>query len=118
MLYIGYLIILDDHNIKKNQFRKFYCFRQVHLAENLPQEGHTLNGVKTILIQAKIMLYIAWMVILGDHNIKNISFGNSIAFGKSTSQRIYSKQRTHKIGKKRHKYDLKHALHSLDGHFK
>ena len=22
------------------------------------------------------MLYIAWMVILGDHNIKNISFGN------------------------------------------
>ena len=22
------------------------------------------------------MVYIAWMVILGDHNIKNISFGN------------------------------------------
>ena len=43
---------------------------------------------------------------------------NSIAFGKSTSQRIYSKQRTYKIGKKRHKYDLKHSLHSLDGHFK
>ena len=38
--------------------------------------------------------------------------------GKSTSQRIYSKQRTHKIEKKRHKYGLKHALHSLDGHFK
>ena len=43
---------------------------------------------------------------------------NSIAFSKSTSQRIYSKQRTHKIGKKRHKYVLKHALHTLDGHFK
>ena len=44
--------------------------------------------------------------------------GYSIAFGKSTSQRIYPKQRTHKTGKKRHKYGLKHALHSLDGHFK
>ena len=43
---------------------------------------------------------------------------NSIAFGKSTSQRIYSKQRTHKIGGKRHKYGLKHALHTLDGHFR
>ena len=28
---------------------------------------------------------------------------------KSTSQTIYSKQRTHKIGKKRHKCGLKHA---------
>ena len=28
---------------------------------------------------------------------------DSIAFGKPTSQRIYSKQRTHKIGEKRHK---------------
>ena len=43
---------------------------------------------------------------------------NSIAFGKSTSQRIYSKQRAHKIGKKQHKYGLKHALHTLDGHFR
>ena len=43
---------------------------------------------------------------------------NSIAFGKSTSQRIYSKQRTHKMREKRHKYGLKHALHSLDGHFR
>ena len=43
---------------------------------------------------------------------------NSIAFGKSTSQRIYSKQHTHKIGKKRHKYGLRNALHSLDGHFR
>ena len=42
----------------------------------------------------------------------------SIAFGKSTSQRIYCKQRTHKTGKKLYKYGLKHALHSLDGHFK
>ena len=26
---------------------KFYCLRQVHLAENLPQATHTRNGVKT-----------------------------------------------------------------------
>ena len=66
------------------------------------------------------MLYIAWMVILGDHGIEKISFENfnSIAFGKSTSQRIYSKQHTHKIGKKRNKYGLKHALETLDGHFR
>ena len=43
--------------------------------------------------------------------------GYSIAFGKSTSQRIYPKQCTHKIGGKQHKYGLKHALHSLDGHY-
>ena len=34
---------------------------------------------------------------------------DSIAFGNSTSQRIYSKQRTHKIGGKGYKYGLKHA---------
>ena len=27
--------------------RKFYCLRQVHLAENLPQATHTQNRVKT-----------------------------------------------------------------------
>ena len=43
---------------------------------------------------------------------------NSIAFGKTPSQRIYSKQRTHKIGGKRHKYGLRHALHTLDDHFR
>ena len=32
---------------QKNQFRKFYCLRQVHLVENLPQATHTLNRVKT-----------------------------------------------------------------------
>ena len=37
-------------------------------------------------------------------------FQNSIAFGKFTSQRIYSKQHTHKIGEKRHKYGLRHAM--------
>ena len=45
-------------------------------------------------------------------------FFNSIAFGKSTSQSIYSKQHTPKIGYKLHKYGLKHALHSLDDHFR
>ena len=32
--------------------------------------------------------------------------GDSIAFGKSTSQRIYSKEHTPKIGGKLHKYML------------
>ena len=41
---------------------------------------------------------------------------NSVAFGKSTSQRIYPKQQTPKIEYKLHKYKLKHALHVLDGH--
>ena len=43
---------------------------------------------------------------------------NSIAFGKSTSQRIYREQLTPKIGWKLHKYRLKHALHTLDDHFR
>ena len=43
---------------------------------------------------------------------------NSIAFGKSTSQRIYTEQHVPKIGWKLHKYGLKHALHTLDGHFR
>ena len=30
-----------------NQFRKFCCLRQVHLAENLPQATHTQNKEKT-----------------------------------------------------------------------
>ena len=44
--------------------------------------------------------------------------GNSIAFGKSTSQRIYPEQRTPKIGWKLHKCSLKHALHTLGGDFR
>ena len=43
---------------------------------------------------------------------------NSIAFGKSTSQRIYPEQHTPKIGWKLHKYGLKHPLHTLDDHFR
>ena len=39
------------------------------------------------------MLYIGYLMILGGHNVKK--FGNSIAFGKSTSQRIYHKAHTH-----------------------
>ena len=46
------------------------------------------------------MLYIGHLIILDGRSMKKISFGNSIAFGKSTSQRSYSKQRTHKIEKK------------------
>ena len=43
---------------------------------------------------------------------------NSIAFGKSTSQRIYPEQHTPKIGWKLHKYGLKHALDALGDHFR
>ena len=44
--------------------------------------------------------------------------GDSIAFGKSTAQRIYPKQHTPKKGGKLHEYGLKHALHTLHGHFR
>ena len=44
------------------------------------------------------MLYIGYLIILDGQSIKKISFGNSIAFDKSTSQRTYPKQRKHKIG--------------------
>ena len=43
------------------------------------------------------MLCIGHLIILEGQNIKKIGFGNSIAFGKSTSQRIYPKQNTPKI---------------------
>ena len=43
------------------------------------------------------MLYIGYLIILDGHNIKKISFGNSIAFGKSTSQRI--PQATHTLNR-------------------
>ena len=43
---------------------------------------------------------------------------NSIAFGKSTLQRIHPEQHTPKIGWKLHKYGLQHALHTLDDHFR
>ena len=49
------------------------------------------------------MLYITLFIIVSDHNIKT----KSIAFNKSTSQRIYPKQHTRKIGQKLHKHRLK-----------
>ena len=64
------------------------------------------------------MLYTGYLIILDGQSIKKISFGNSIAFGKSTSQRIYREQHTPKIGWKLHKYRLKHALHTLNDHFR
>ena len=39
------------------------------------------------------MLHMGYLIILDGQSIKKISFRNSIAFGKSTSQRSYSKQR-------------------------
>ena len=43
---------------------------------------------------------------------------DSIAFGKSTLQRIYPEQHTPNIGWKLLKYGLKDALHTLDDHFR
>ena len=43
MVYVGYLIIMNGQNIKKIRFEKFYCLRQVHLTENLPQATHSQN---------------------------------------------------------------------------
>ena len=61
------------------------------------------------------MLFVAlWAMKLG----ALVPQTNSIAFGKSTSQRIYREQHTPKIGWKLHKYRLKHALHTLDDHFR
>ena len=45
---------VPDHWRRRRRREKFYCLWQVDLAENLPQATHTLNGVKTIYIQAKI----------------------------------------------------------------
>ena len=42
----------------------------------------------------------------------------SIVPRNTTSQRIYPEQQIFKIGHKLHKYRLKHALHTLDGHFR
>ena len=40
---------------------KFYCLRQVHLAENLPQATHTQNRVKTTQMRAKACFtYLGW----------------------------------------------------------
>ena len=40
------------------------------------------------------MLYMIYFIIVSGHNIKKMFCKNSIAFGKSTSQRIYPKPHT------------------------
>ena len=40
------------------------------------------------------MLHMGYLIILDGQSITKISFRNSIAFGKSTSQRIYPRQNT------------------------
>ena len=78
------------------------------------------------------MLYITWMVVLGDDNTKKTSFKNldfwAVRGEKRHKQVVYqSLWRTPpppppppntQIGDKTPKYGLKHALHSLDGHFR
>ena len=75
------------------------------------------------------MLYIAWMVILGDHNIKNISFGNFnllAAEGEKLHKQVVYQSRLIPPSPPRAQYPnrmknrnhgLKHALHSLEGRF-
>ena len=38
------------------------------------------------------MLYIGYLIIVNGQNIKKVDSGNSIAFGKSTSHRIFLEQ--------------------------
>ena len=44
------------------------------------------------------MLHIGYLITMDGQNITKISFRNSIAFGRSTSQRINPKQPTPKLG--------------------
>ena len=44
---IGGCLPAHDHQPKGGGLFKFYCLRQVHLAENLPQATHTQDRVKT-----------------------------------------------------------------------
>ena len=78
------------------------------------------------------MLYIPWMVILGDHNIIKTSFENFIfelpgvkscistlctnPLGAPPPPPLPPGPNT-QIGGKTCRYGLKHALHNLDGHF-
>ena len=56
MLYIGYLIILDGQNIKKNQFRKSIAFgmstlQRIYPKQHTPKIGYKLDkyGLKHAL---------------------------------------------------------------------
>ena len=93
MLYIAYFIIVSGHNIKK-MFCKIFHSSPIEGGKLLEQFVHTPKAMEPP------------------------TNSNSIAFGKSTSQRIYREQHTPKIGWKLHKYRLKHALHTLDDHFR
>ena len=46
------------------------------------------------------MLYVGYLIIVNGQNIKKIGFENSIAFGNSTSQRIYLEHRSPNGGEK------------------
>ena len=73
MFYIAYVIIVSGHHIKKIVCKMFY-FSPVEDGKLLEQIVHTPNAIEPP------------------------PNSNSIAFGKSTSQRIYPKQHTPKIG--------------------
>ena len=64
------------------------------------------------------MLYIAYFIIVRGRNIEKM-FCKILLPSASPPRRLSTPSNAckHKIGKKRHKYGLKHALHSLDGHF-
>ena len=57
---------------------KFYCLRQVHLAENLPQAAHTQNRVNTTLILPKARF--AYSFVYGSRE-PNLSCMSPLRFG-------------------------------------
>ena len=73
MLYIAYFIIVSGHNVKE-MFCKIFYFSPIEGAKLLEQFVHTPKAIEPP------------------------TNSNSIAFGKSTSQRICPKDKLHKIG--------------------
>ena len=113
---------------------KLYCLRQVHLAENQPRELHTKVTSRSIGIISdhtkkekthKYGLKYALHSLDGHFEwspYQKISFGN-FDFELPRVTNCISRLCTYSLGdppppqpKKTHKYCLKHALHSLDGH--
>ena len=82
----------------------------VHVVAMSPKQMISTRYTSTLLVR--------YCVDRSSHGLSPQKLENYIAFGKSTSQRIYPKQHTPKIGQKLDKCSLKHALHILEGHFR
>ena len=84
MLYIAWIVILDDHGIKKISFETFNfraprgeklheCVVYESLGKSLPLDPIPKYREKHVNT-AQSMLYIAWTVTLGDRKIIKTSF--------------------------------------------